>query len=119
MTSKINQGCGDKPNCVSTLESREDYKLEPYVLRADVNIEQIEHAALQLPGAKTAEKSDDYLRIECTSKIMRFVDDLELKIEGEQLIVRSESRVGYSDFGVNHKRAEQLRTLLSQANLLH
>ncbi|WP_162063402.1 DUF1499 domain-containing protein [Vibrio taketomensis] len=118
MTSKINQGCSDKPNCVSTLESREDYKLEPYVLRAEVNIEQIEHAALQLPGAKTAEKSDDYLRIECTSKIMRFVDDLELKIDGNQLMVRSESRVGYSDFGVNRKRAEQLRTLLSQANLL-
>ena len=63
-------------------------------------------------------KEGNYLRIECTSKIMRFVDDLELKIEGDQLIVRSESRVGYSDFGVNRKRAEQLRSLLANAELI-
>jgi len=74
--------------------------------------------ALELPGAKTAVKEGNYLRIECTSKIMRFVDDLELKIEGDQLIVRSESRVGYSDFGVNRKRAEQLRSLLANAELI-
>ena len=63
-------------------------------------------------------KEQDYLRIECTSKIMRFVDDLELRIEGGQLLVRSESRVGYSDFGVNRKRADQLRTLLSENGLI-
>ena len=74
--------------------------------------------ALELPGAKTAVKEGNYLRIECTSKIMRFVDDLELKIEGDKLIVRSESRVGYSDFGVNRKRAEQLRSLLANAELI-
>ncbi|CAE6877883.1 hypothetical protein ACOMICROBIO_GDFFDHBD_00028 [Vibrio sp. B1REV9] len=49
---------------------------------------------------------------------MRFVDDLELKIEDNQLIVRSESRVGYSDFGVNRKRADQLRLLLTNADLI-
>jgi uncharacterized protein (DUF1499 family) len=49
---------------------------------------------------------------------MRFVDDLELKIAGDQLIVRSESRVGYSDFGVNRKRADQLRQKLTQAKLI-
>ncbi len=46
---------------------------------------------------------------------MRFVDDLELRIEGNALLVRSESRTGYSDFGVNRKRAEQLRALLRSA----
>ncbi|EGU43575.1 hypothetical protein VII00023_04023 [Vibrio ichthyoenteri ATCC 700023] len=118
MTNKINQVCGDKPNCVSTLDQREKFHIAPYPLKANVTINQIEQAALKLSGAKTAVSDDNYLRIECTSTIMRFVDDLELQIKDGQLIVRSESRVGYSDFGVNRKRAEQLRNYLNEAGLL-
>ncbi|MGR5162511.1 DUF1499 domain-containing protein [Vibrio owensii] len=118
MTDRSQLPCGSKPNCVSTQDSREEYNLTPFTLTGSTNIDSIEQVALELPGAKTAVKEDNYLRIECTSKIMRFVDDLELKIEGDQLIVRSESRVGYSDFGVNRKRAEQLRSLLANAELI-
>ncbi|CAH1521803.1 DUF1499 domain-containing protein [Vibrio owensii] len=118
MTDRSQSPCGDKPNCVSTQDTREEYNLTPFTLTGSTNIDSIEQVALELPGAKTAVKEDNYLRIECTSKIMRFVDDLELKIEGDQLIVRSESRVGYSDFGVNRKRAEQLRSLLANAELI-
>ncbi|ARV71679.1 DUF1499 domain-containing protein [Vibrio campbellii] len=118
MTDRSQSPCGDKPNCVSTQDTRKEYNLTPFTLTESTNIDSIEQVALELPGAKTAVKEDNYLRIECTSKIMRFVDDLELKIEGDQLIVRSESRVGYSDFGVNRKRAEQLRSLLANAELI-
>ncbi|MCC4223583.1 DUF1499 domain-containing protein [Vibrio campbellii] len=118
MTDRSQSPCGDKPNCVSTQDTREEYNLTPFTLTESTNIDAIEQVALELPGAKTAVKEGNYLRIECTSKIMRFVDDLELKIEGDKLIVRSESRVGYSDFGVNRKRAEQLRSLLANAGLI-
>lgn len=118
MTDRSQSPCGDKPNCVSTQDTREEYNLTPFTLTESTKIDAIEQVALELPGAKTAVKEGNYLRIECTSKIMRFVDDLELKIEGDQLIVRSESRVGYSDFGVNRKRAEQLRSLLANAELI-
>ncbi|HDM8237719.1 DUF1499 domain-containing protein [Vibrio campbellii] len=118
MTDRSQSPCGDKPNCVSTQDSREEYNLTPFTLTESTNIDAIEQVALELPGAKTAVKEGNYLRIECTSKIMRFVDDLELKLEGDQLIVRSESRVGYSDFGVNRKRSEQLRSLLANAELI-
>lgn len=118
MTDRTMTPCGDKPNCVSTQDSREQFALAPFSLTHDANIDKIELAALQLPGAKTAVKDNGYLRIECTSKIMRFVDDLELRIHDGQLIVRSESRVGYSDFGVNRKRTEQLRALLSDQDLI-
>ncbi|HDM8226792.1 MULTISPECIES: DUF1499 domain-containing protein [Vibrio] len=118
MTDRSQSPCGDKPNCVSTQDTREEYNLTPFTLTESTNIDAIEQVALELPGAKTAVKEGNYLRIECTSKIMRFVDDLELKIEGDQLTVRSESRVGYSDFGVNRKRAEQLRSLLANAELI-
>lgn len=112
MTDRTASPCGDKPNCVSTQDQREKHQLPPFTLTANANLDSIEQAALKLSGAKTAVKEGDYLRIECTSKIMRFVDDLELKIEDDKLLVRSESRVGYSDFGVNRKRAEQLRAQL-------
>ena len=118
MTDRSQSPCGDKPNCVSTQDTRKEYNLTPFTLTESTNIDAIEQVALELPGAKTAVKEGNYLLIECTSKIMRFVDDLELKIEGDQLIVRSESRVGYSDFGVNRKRAEQLRSLLANAELI-
>lgn len=110
--------CGDKPNCVSTQDPRETFSLSPFILTKTANLDAIEQVALTLPGAKTATKDGNYLRIESTSKIMRFVDDLELKIVDGQLMVRSESRLGYSDFGVNRKRAEQLRTKLLEAKLI-
>lgn len=118
MTDRTASPCGDKPNCVSTQDQREKYQLAPFTLTTNANLDTIEQAALKLPGAKTAVKEGDYLRIECTSKIMRFVDDLELKIDGDKLVVRSESRVGYSDFGVNRKRADQLREQLKQSGLI-
>lgn len=118
MTDRSQSPCGDKPNCVSTQDTRAEYNLTPFTLTDSSNIDAIEQIALELPGAKTAVKEGNYIRVECTSKIMRFVDDLELKVEGDQLIVRSESRVGYSDFGVNRKRAEQLRSLLMNAELI-
>ncbi|MFN1601241.1 DUF1499 domain-containing protein [Vibrio harveyi] len=118
MTDRSQSPCGDKPNCVSTQDTRAEYNLTPFTLTNSANIDAIEQIALELPGAKTAVKEGNYIRVECTSKIMRFVDDLELKVEGAQLIVRSESRVGYSDFGVNRKRAEQLRSLLMNAELI-
>lgn len=118
MTDRTMTPCGDKPNCVSTQDEREQFALAPFTLTLDANIDKVEQTALQLPGTKTAVKDDGYLRIECTSRIMRFVDDLELRIHDGQLIVRSASRVGYSDFGVNRKRAEQLRTLLSEQGLI-
>ncbi|WP_394240258.1 DUF1499 domain-containing protein [Vibrio astriarenae] len=118
MSDRTASPCGDKPNCVSTIDKREKHSIAPYTLKADTTIDDIESIALTLAGAKTAEKEGNYLRIECTSKIMRFIDDLELKIEGNNLVVRSESRTGYSDFGVNRKRADELRSKLKDADLL-
>lgn len=118
MTDRTTQPCGDKPNCVSTIDDREKHAIAPFNLKEGITLAEVEAVALTLPGAKTAVSEGNYLRIECTSKIMRFVDDLELKLDGTTLTVRSESRTGYSDFGVNRKRAEQLRQKLADASIL-
>lgn len=111
--------CSSKPNCVSTQELRSDYQVAPFELISDTTtIDEIEQVALTLKRTKTVNKTDDRLHLESTSLVFRFVDDLHIVKQGSQLQVRSKSRVGYSDFGVNKKRVEALRQKLIAANLL-
>jgi uncharacterized protein (DUF1499 family) len=67
-----------------------------------------------LPRARIVESGEGHLRAEVTSRLFRFVDDLELLlVPGTARIeVRSASRVGYSDLGVNRARVEALRAAL-------
>ncbi|CCN33616.1 hypothetical protein VINI7043_28655 [Vibrio nigripulchritudo ATCC 27043] len=112
--------CGDSPNCVSTIEEREDFAIKPFKLTsADVTLEQIEALALTMPGSVTATKDGDYIRLEYTSDFFGFVDDLEIKVSDGYLIVRSESRTGHSDFGVNRERVDELRKILLEKGLIH
>ena len=57
------------------------------------------------PRSVIVELDGDYLHAEVTSKWMKYVDDLEVSFvpESRKLLVRSESRVGESDLGVNQK----------------
>ena len=66
------------------------------------------------PRSVIVELDGDYLHAEVTSKWMKYVDDLEVSFlpESSQLIVRSESRVGESDLGVNQKRVDFLKSKL-------
>ncbi len=60
------------------------------------------------PRTKIVESDGDYLHAEVTSRIMKYVDDLEISFSPEKnnLLIRSESRVGDGDFGVNRKRVD-------------
>ena len=115
---KSTKPCGDKPNCVSTLENRESFSAAPFILTSTANIKNISNVAQHFKGAKVVNINNDYIHIECTSLLFRFVDDLELRISGNTLIVRSESRTGHSDFDVNKKRVEKLRSLLLKQGLI-
>ena len=59
---------------------------------------------------------DGYLHAEFTSRLFRFVDDLELHYEPGAFAcqVRSASRTGHSDLGVNRKRVAELQRLVLQ-----
>ncbi len=76
--------------------------------------------SMDCPVRRSSRVTDDYLHAECSSAVFGFVDDLELHLRpAEKLIaVRSASRVGHSDFGVNRKRVEQLRSLLIKQRLV-
>ena len=66
------------------------------------------------PRSVIVELDGDYLHAEVTSKWMKYVDDLEVSFvpESRKLLIRSESRVGESDLGVNQKRVDLLKSKL-------
>ncbi|MGD2056856.1 MAG: DUF1499 domain-containing protein [Gammaproteobacteria bacterium] len=66
---------------------------------------------LAQPRTTLVADESDYLHAEVRSLIFRFVDDIEfLHVPEQRLIqVRSASRTGYSDFGVNRRRVENIR----------
>ena len=73
-----------------------------------------------LPRTKIIAETDDYLPAECTSAFFGFIDDLELHLRTTEKViaVRSASRLGYSDLGVNRQRIEDLRTLLIKQGIV-
>ncbi len=66
------------------------------------------------PRTHLVTRSPDYLGAEYESALLGFVDDVEFYFEpgSKQVQVRSASRVGYSDFGVNRARIEDIRRKL-------
>ncbi|MDX5299597.1 MAG: DUF1499 domain-containing protein, partial [Gammaproteobacteria bacterium] len=68
----------------------------------------------RLPRITLIRATDRYLHVEARSRVMRFVDDLELLLHPDtgQIEVRSAARLGYADFGVNRTRIEALRHAL-------
>ena len=111
------RACGSAPNCVCS-EPRhagdETHHIDAIALAGDAGgaMAQAEQAVLGL-GGTIREVGDGYLHATFSSRVFRFVDDVEIRLDGDQLQLRSASRVGYSDLGVNRARSEALRAALS------
>jgi uncharacterized protein (DUF1499 family) len=70
-----------------------------------------------LPRVKVITSDQNYLYAEFSSKLMGYVDDVEFYLDEKAGVihVRSASRLGSSDFGVNRERIESIRAKLAQA----
>lgn len=68
------------------------------------------------PGTTVIESRADYLRVEFQTRWMHFVDDCEFWFDPAAGViqVRSASRLGHSDMGVNRARIESIRQQLHQ-----
>jgi uncharacterized protein (DUF1499 family) len=73
-----------------------------------------------LPRTIIVAQTENYIHAECQSALLGFVDDLELHFRPDQgeIGVRSASRLGRSDLGVNRKRVETLRSALITQGIL-
>lgn len=93
-------------------------EIEPLPLRDDgpATMNRLSQQLQAMPGVKIVQDlGDGYLYAQCTSRWMKFVDDLELWYDpvNQVVQVRSASRVGRKDFGVNRQRVERLRAGLA------
>ena len=111
--------CPEKPNCVCSQDTDAEHQIDPirFTGTASDAMIRLKKAIAQLPRNKVITETDSYLHVEFTSQIMRFVDDVELLIDESNHVihVRSASRVGHSDMGVNRKRVEAIRTAMEVA----
>ena len=108
--------CPDKPNCICTeFVADASHYIDPIGFsqsNAAEVLSRLKNSVLEMGGSVQVE-ADNYVAFTFTSSIFRFVDDLEIRIDTDKNMIhlRSASRVGRSDRGVNKKRIEQLKKL--------
>jgi uncharacterized protein (DUF1499 family) len=111
--------CPDKPNCVNSQAKKEDsHYIEPIKYKDDLKTQQTKLLKIISAESRTTliTKTENYLHVEFKSFLFRFIDDTEFYFDDlEKVIhVRSASRLGKSDLGVNRKRIEKIRSLLNE-----
>lgn len=119
----VNEGklspCPDSPNCVSSQSEARDSFVEPIAYSGDrtMAMNKLKQVISGMDRMDIIERTDAYLYVESTSKIWAFVDDVEFYCPKASPVihVRSASRIGYSDLGVNKKRVEAVRSFFKQA----
>jgi len=111
--------CPASPNCVCSQAPDSAHQIAPLTFTgsAEAAFRRIKAVVADQPRARIVGESAGYLRAEFRSRIFRFIDDVEFVVdEPNHLIhVRSASRVGYSDLGVNRRRVETLRAAFAGA----
>jgi len=105
--------CPDSPNCVSTQSADAKHGIDPIVYTTSLEEarNRLENIVRAMPRTKVVRLEEDYMHLECNSRLFRFVDDVEFWFDDADKVIhcRSASRKGYSDLGVNRKRVEQIR----------
>lgn len=109
--------CSARPNCVCSEDKDLLSYVNPLAFRgtAEDSWERARRIIREM-GGKIAREEDCYLWATFSTRIFRFLDDLELRMdrENEVIHIRSSSRVGYSDLGANRRRVESLRASFNQ-----
>lgn len=110
------RACPASPNCVCSQDADAGHAIAPlgFTGPAPAAWEHLQQVIRCLPRTRVVEVNDQYMRVEFTTALLRFVDDVEFLLDapGQMIHVRSASRVGYSDLGTNRKRVESVRAAL-------
>jgi uncharacterized protein (DUF1499 family) len=106
--------CKRSPNCVSSQadpQDREHY-IAPITFKGTAVA--LRQAVESMERSKVIKVEGNYLYAEYRTQLLRYVDDLELWYDDKAGVVhvRSASRLGRRDFGVNRKRVEALRAVI-------
>jgi len=112
------RACPATPNCVCSEWQGDGAFVEPlpYTTTAEEAWGRIKQAIVATGGVISTEQGD-YLHARFVTPLMRYVDDVELRLDANKQLVhiRSASRVGRSDLGANRQRVTRIRTAFDKA----
>ena len=113
--------CPPSPNCVVSQGGDETHAIAPIPYHIDPTTarETLLKVLAVVPGTTIVEQTDNYIRTESESRIMGFIDDAEFYLPPNENVIqiRSASRLGESDLGVNRRRLEQIRLALADLDI--
>lgn len=108
--------CPESPNCVSSYSDDPDHEIAPLAFEGDPSdaLARLVQIIQGIDRAEVVTSTDRYIHAEFESRWMGFVDDVEFFVDDQDHVihVKSASRLGHSDLGVNRERVETLRALL-------
>jgi uncharacterized protein (DUF1499 family) len=113
--------CKPSPNCVSSQADPSDkvHYIAPIAAGANPGgtFARLKQLVLATANARVVTDTPVYLYAEYSSRVFGFVDDAEFWLDNPAGViqVRSASRLGYSDLGVNRDRIEGIRARLAPA----
>jgi uncharacterized protein (DUF1499 family) len=111
--------CPSSPNCVSSQAPDSEHHIDPlsYTGSSAAAMKELREIVRSLPRTAIISETGSYLHAEFTSALFRFVDDVEFLADDDTKVIhiRSASRLGQSDLGVNRKRIEHIRKRWQEA----
>ena len=106
--------CPSTPNCVSSQSLDSAHRVQPlhYESSGEEAWRRLRQVVLSLPRSHIVDDAAGYMRVEFRSAVLQFVDDVELLLDdaAKTIQIRSASRTGYWDMGVNRRRVERIRS---------
>lgn len=110
--------CPPAMNCVSSDALSDKHRIEPFVASESADEEWTILLSIveSMPRTQIVTSTSDYLHAEVTMPLIPFVDDLEFNLRRNDgvIAVRSVSRAGYWDLGVNRRRVETIRKQIGE-----
>jgi uncharacterized protein (DUF1499 family) len=111
--------CPDHPNCVSSQSADNSHQIAPlaYSGATAAAMRRLRGVIEAMPRTKIISAGDDGLHAEFKSALLGFVDDVHCLPDPAMSVIhiRSASRLGSYDFGVNRKRVETIRAAFAKA----
>ncbi|MDZ7959155.1 MAG: DUF1499 domain-containing protein [Aulosira sp. DedQUE10] len=113
--------CPASPNCVVSQDADAKHTIDPiaYHVDRDTAKKTLLKVLTVVPRTEVIEQTDNYIYALSKSRIFKFVDDVEFYFPPNESVIhlRSASRIGDSDLGVNRRRLEQIRLALRDLNV--
>jgi apolipoprotein D and lipocalin family protein len=113
--------CPQSPNCVSSLAEDKRHYIEPLQYEGQNSEARGEILSIidSMRGARVTKSEERYIHAEFVSFIFKFIDDVEFYFDptSKLIQVKSASRIGHYDWGVNRRRIEAIRKKLDHKEI--